>query len=173
MQRIGDHSRIESFLTGSSISTLFSFVNFIVFGFVLAYYDLSIFGLFLLGNLLYVIWVLSFMKYRRELDLRRFSQASTEQSTLYQIITGMQEIKLNNCETQKRWKWERIQVKLFKISVKGLALQQYQQVGSVFFNQTTNILISYIAARAVVEGNMTLGMMMSLTYIIGQLQLPH
>lgn len=172
MQRIGDHSRIESFLTGSSISTLFSFVNFIVFGFVLAYYDLSIFGLFLLGNLLYVIWVLSFMKYRRELDLRRFSQASTEQSTLYQIITGMQEIKLNNCETQKRWKWERIQVKLFKISVKGLALQQYQQVGSVFFNQTTNILISYIAARAVVEGNMTLGMMMSLTYIIGQLNSP-
>lgn len=172
MQRIGDHSRIESFLTGSSISTLFSFVNFIVFGFVLAYYDLSIFGLFLLGNLLYVIWVLSFMKYRRELNLRRFSQASTEQSTLYQIITGMQEIKLNNCETQKRWKWERIQVKLFKISVKGLALQQYQQVGSVFFNQTTNILISYIAARAVVEGNMTLGMMMSLTYIIGQLNSP-
>ena len=172
MQRIGDHSRIESFLTGSSISTLFSFVNFIVFGFVLAYYDLSIFGLFLLGNLLYVIWVLSFMKYRRELDLRRFSQASTEQSTLYQIITGMQEIKLNNCETQKRWKWERIQVKLFKISVKGLALQQYQQVGSVFFNQTTNILISYIAARSVVEGNMTLGMMMSLTYIIGQLNSP-
>ena len=172
MQRIGDHSRIESFLTGSSISTLFSFVNFIVFGFVLTYYDLSIFGLFLLGNLLYVIWVLSFMKYRRELDLRRFSQASTEQSTLYQIITGMQEIKLNNCETQKRWKWERIQVKLFKISVKGLALQQYQQVGSVFFNQTTNILISYIAARAVVEGNMTLGMMMSLTYIIGQLNSP-
>lgn len=172
MQRIGDHSRIESFLTGSSISTLFSFVNFIVFGFVLAYYDLSIFGLFLLGNLLYVIWVLSFMKYRRELDLRRFSQASTEQSTLYQIITGMQEIKLNNCETQKRWKWERIQVKLFKISVKGLALQQYQQVGSVFFNQTTNILIPYIAARAVVEWNMTLGMMMSLTYIIGQLNSP-
>lgn len=172
MQRIGDHGRIESFLTGSSISTLFSFVNFIVFGFVLAYYDLSIFGLFLLGNLLYVIWVLSFMKYRRELDLRRFSQASTEQSTLYQIITGMQEIKLNNCETQKRWKWERIQVKLFKISVKGLALQQYQQVGSVFFNQTTNILISYIAARAVVEGSMTLGMMMSLTYIIGQLNSP-
>ena len=172
MQRIGDHSRIESFLTGSSISTLFSFVNFIVFGFVLAYYDLSIFGLFLLGDVLYVIWVLSFMKYRRELDLRRFSQASTEQSTLYQIITGMQEIKLNNCETQKRWKWERIQVKLFKISVKGLALQQYQQVGSVFFNQTTNILISYIAARAVVQGEMTLGMMMSLTYIIGQLNSP-
>ena len=172
MQRIGDHSRIETFMTGSSINTLFSFVNFIVFGFVLAYYDLTILGLFLLGNGLYVAWVLAFMRYRRELDIKRFAQASSEQSNLFQLVTGMQEIKLNNCETEKRWQWERIQVKLFKISIKGLALEQYQQLGSVFFNQTTNILISFIAARAVVAGDMTLGMMTSLTYIVGQLTSP-
>ena len=172
MQRIGDHSRIETFMTGSSISTLFSFVNFIVFAFVLAYYDLTILGLFLLGNGLYVAWVLAFMRYRRELDIKRFAQASSEQSNLFQLITGMQEIKLNNCETEKRWQWERIQVKLFKISLKGLALEQYQQLGSVFFNQTTNILISFLAARAVVAGDMTLGMMTSLTYIVGQLTSP-
>ena len=172
MQRIGDHNRIESFMTGASISTLFSFVNFIVFGFVLSYYDLSILGLFLLGNGLYVTWILAFMKYRRELDIKRFAQASSEQSNLFQLVTGMQEIKLNNCETEKRWEWERIQVKLFKISIKGLALGQYQQLGSVFFNQTTNILISFTAARAVVSGEMTLGMMMSLTYIVGQLTAP-
>lgn len=172
MQRIGDHNRIESFMTGSSITTLFSFVNFIVFSFVLAYYDLTILGLFLLGNGLYVGWILAFMKYRRELDIKRFAQSAGEQSNLFQLVTGMQEIKLNNCETEKRWEWERIQVKLFKISIKGLALGQYQQLGSVFFNQTTNILISFLAARAVVSGEMTLGMMMSLTYIVGQLNGP-
>lgn len=172
MQRIGDHNRIEAFLTGSSISALFSFVNFFIFGFILAYYNLTILGIFLLGNSLYVAWILFFMKYRRELDIRRFSQASSEQSSLIQLVTAMQEIKLNNCEKQKRWQWERIQVKLFKISIKGLALGQVQQIGSVFFSQTTNIIISFIAAQSVVEGKMTLGMMMSLTYIIGQLNGP-
>lgn len=159
MQRIGDHNRIESFLTGSSVSTLFSFVNFFIFGMILAYYNLLILGIFLLGNALYVMWVLVFMKYRRELDIRRFAQASSEQSSLIQLVTGMQEIKLNNCERQKRWQWERIQVKLFRISVKGTALGQIQQVGSVFFNQTTNIIITFIAAKSVVEGQMTLEIM--------------
>ena len=172
IQRIGDHDRIKNFLTGSSISTLFSFVSFFIFAIVLAYYNLVVLGIFLLGNSLYIAWILAFMKYRRELDIRRFAQAAGEQSNLVQMVTAMQEIKLNNCETQKRWQWERIQVKLFKISVKGLALGQVQQVGSVFFNQTTNIIISFIAAKAVVEGEMTLGMMMSLTYIIGQLSAP-
>ena len=172
LQRIGDHNRIETFLTGSSISTLFSFVNFFIFGGILAYYDWRILLLFLAGNALYILWVTAFMKYRRELDIRRFAQAAGEQSNLIQLVTGMQEIKLNNCERQKRWQWERIQVRLFRISVKGLALGQTQQAGSVFFNQTTNILISFIAAKAVTEGEMTLGMMMSLTYIIGQLNGP-
>lgn len=172
MQRIGDHNRIESFMTGSSISTLFSFANFIVFAFVLAYYSLQILCIFIFGNGLYVIWVLAFMKKRRELDSKRFSQSAGEQSNLFQLVTGMQEIKLNNCETEKRWQWERIQVKLFKISIDGLALQQYQQIGTAFFSQTTNIIISFLAARAVVTGEMTLGMMMSLTYIVGQLSSP-
>ena len=172
MQRIGDHRRIETFLTGSAITTLFSFLNFIIFGLVLIYYNPLIFGIFVIGNACYISWIMVFMKYRRELDIRRFSQAAGEQSSLIQMVTAMQEIKLNNSERQKRWQWERIQVKLFKISVKGLALGQIQQVGSVFFNQTTNIIISFIAAKAVVEGQMTLGMMMSLTYIIGQLNGP-
>ena len=171
-QRIGDHARIEAFMTGTSISTLFSFFNFIVFGFILAYYNLTILGIFLLGHSLYVAWILAFMKYRRELDIKRFAQSASEQSNIFQLITSMQEIKLNNCETEKRWQWERIQVKLFKISIKGLALGQYQQIGSVFFNQTTSILISFLAAKGVVEGDMTLGMMMSLTYIVGQLSGP-
>lgn len=172
MQRIRDHGRIRSFLMGSSISTAFSFVTFLIFAGVLAYYNLTILVIFLIGNSLYVAWILFFMKYRRELDFKRFEQAADEESNLVQMVTAMQEIKLNNCETQKRWQWERIQVKLFKISVKGLALGQVQQVGSVFFNQTTNIIISFIAAKAVVDGQMTLGMMMSLTYIIGQLSAP-
>lgn len=172
MQRIGDHGRIESFLTGNSISTLFSFINFFVFSFVLAYYNLVILGIFFAGNVLYVVWILLFMKYRRELDYKRFAQSAGEQNNIIQLITGMQEIKLNNCEKQKRWQWERIQVKLFKIGIKGLILGQLQQVGSVFFSQTTNIVVSFIAAKAVVDGQMTLGMMMALTYIIGQLSAP-
>lgn len=172
MQRIGDHARIESFLTGSSIKTLFSFVNFIVFGAVLAYYSLWVLAVFLIGNTLYVLWVLFFMRYRRDLDFKRFAAASQEQSNVIQLITGMQEIKLNNCEKQKRWSWERIQVKLFKINIKGLALGQYQELGSMFFSQTTSIFITFLAAQSVIKGDMTMGMMMSLTYIIGQLSAP-
>lgn len=172
MQRIGDHGRIQSFLTGTSLNVLFSFANFIVFGCILAYFNPLILGIFLIGNTLYVLWVLSFMKYRRELDFKRFAQSSADQSNMVELITGMQEIKLCNCEKQKRWQWERIQVKRFKISIRGTALGQYQQTGSIFFNQATSLTISYIAARSVVEGQMTLGMMMSLSYIIGQLSGP-
>ncbi|WP_165043893.1 peptidase domain-containing ABC transporter [Dysgonomonas sp. ZJ709] len=172
MQRIGDNERIKSFLTGSTLTTLFSFVNFIIFAIILAYYNLVILGVFVLGNALYISWILLFLKYRRKLDMARFTQASAEQSNLVQIVTGMQEIKLNNCEKQQRWKWERIQVKLFKISIKGLALGQYQQIGSVFFSQTTSLFVSFIAARSVIEGDMTLGMMMAVSYIIGQLSGP-
>lgn len=172
MQRIGDHNRIESFLTGSTLSTLFSFGNFFIFAFILGYYNLSILGVFVLGNTLYIAWILFFMKYRRNLDYKRFSQASAEQGNLVHMVTGMQEIKLNNIEKQYRWKWERIQVKLFKINIKGLALGQYQQLGSVFFSQTTSLFISFLAAKLVVDGNITLGMMMSISYIIGQLSAP-
>jgi len=172
MQRIGDNERIKSFLTGSTLTTLFSFINFIIFAFILGYYNLTILGVFIIGNTLYISWIMFFMAYRRKLDIKRFTQAAAEQNNLVQIVTGMQEIKLNNCEQQQRWKWERIQVKLFKISIKSLALGQYQQIGSVFFSQTTSLFITFIAAKSVVDGGMTLGMMMSISYIIGQLSSP-
>lgn len=172
MQRIGDHSHIKSLLMSNSFNIIFSIFNFFLFAGILGYYHPMILGIFLLGNGLYAIWVLSFMRYRRELDIKRFNQSAGEQSKLIQLVQGMQEIKLNNCEKQKRWEWERIQAKLFKISIRGLKLSQIQQTGSVFFTQTTQIIISFIAAKAVVDGQMTLGMMMSMTYILGQVSAP-
>lgn len=172
MQRIGDHARIKSLLMGNSVGIIFSVLNFLIFATILGYYNVGILGIFLLGNALYFLWVISFMRYRRELDIKRFNQSANEQSTLIQLVQGMQEIKLNNCEKQKRWEWERIQARLFKISMKGLKLSQIQQAGSTFLTQTTHIIISFIAAKAVVEGDMTIGMMMSMTYIIGQVAAP-
>lgn len=172
MQRIGDHGRIKSLLMGNSFNIIFSIFNFFLFAGILGYYHPLVLGIFLLGSTLHTIWVLSFMRYRRELDIKRFNQSAGEQSKLIQLIQGMQEIKLNNCEKQKRWEWEHIQARLFKISVRGLSLSQIQQAGSVFFTQSTQIIISFIAAKAVVEGNMTLGMMMSMTYILGQVSAP-
>lgn len=172
MQRIGDHQRIESFLTASSMQILFSMINLIIFGVVLGIYSLKILSVFIIGSVLYIMWVLLFMKKRRELDFKRFAQLSDNQSNLIQLITGMQEIKLNNCEKQKRWEWEKIQARLFKVSIKGLSLNQYQQAGGTFFNQTKNIIITFIAAESVVHGGMTLGMMLAVQYIIGQLNAP-
>ncbi len=172
MQRMGDHGRIKGFLMGNSIGIVFSLVNFVVVTIVLGYYDLKILCIFLIGNTMYVIWILFFMRYRRELDTKRFNLSASEQSNVIQLIQGMQDIKLNNCEKQKRWEWERIQMKLFKISVKGLKIGQIQKSGSVFFTKTTDIIISFMAANAVVNENMTLGMMMSLTYILGQISAP-
>ena len=171
-QRIEDNQRIQSFLTGNLISMSFGIFIFIIYSFVLAYYDWTILAIFYAGSFMYVLWIIMFLKKRKELDYKRFSVASANQSNIYQLITGMQEIKLNNCEKQKRWEWERIQAKLFKVSVKGLMLQQNQVAGSTLINQAKNILISFIAAKAVVEGNMTLGMMMAVQYIIGQLNSP-
>ena len=133
IQRIGDHGRIKSFLMGNSINIIFSLVNFIIFTGVLAYYNWNILSIFLMGNVLYVIWILSFMRYRRELDIKRFNQSANDQNKVIQLIQGMQDIKLNNCERQKRWEWEQIQIKLFKISEKGLKIGQIQQAGSVFY----------------------------------------
>ena len=172
MQRIGDHSRIQSFLTGSSINILFSMVNLFIFSIVLAIYSLQILGVFLIGSIIYFIWVWLFMKKRRDLDFKRFAQMADNQSNLYQLITGMQEIKLNNCERQKRWKWERIQARIFRVSIQGLALNQWQQAGALFFNESKNIFITFLAASAVIKGDITLGMMMSVQYIIGQLNAP-
>ncbi|MBR5602629.1 MAG: peptidase domain-containing ABC transporter [Bacteroidales bacterium] len=172
LQRIGDHHRIESFLTSSTLNTIFSFISLIVFICVLAFYNLKILMIFLIASAIYVMWIILFLKKRKEIDYKRFNQASAEHSNLIQLINGMQEIKLNNCEKQKRWEWENIQAKLFKVSIKGLALSQYQQSGAFFINETKNILVSFISARAVIEGDMSLGMMMAVQYIIGQLNAP-
>lgn len=172
MQRIDDHSRIRSFLTGNSLSMAFSMVSFVIFALVLAYMNLLILIIFLIGNGMYIAWVSFFMKYRRTLDYKRFTQAAAEQNKIIQLIQGIQDIKLNNSERRKRWEWERVQVKLFRISVKGLTIGQLQQVGSLFFSQTSNIIITFMAARYVVNGEMTLGMMMSLIYIVGQVSAP-
>jgi len=172
LQRIGDHRRIELFLTSATLNILFSFVNLVIFGIVLAVYSLKIFWIFLVGSALYIIWVYLFMKKRRELDFKRFSQLSDNQSSLIQLITGMQEIKLNNIEKQKRWEWESIQAKLFRVNVKSLSLNQYQQAGATFINEAKNILITIIAATSVIYGDMTLGMLLAVQYIIGQLNAP-
>ncbi len=172
LQRIEDHDRIERFLTAQSIGVLFSVFNLVVFAIVLAIYSWTIFLIFVAGSVLYFIWIYVFMKRRRELDFKRFNKLSENQSKLIQIINGMQEIKLNNYEKQKRWEWERVQAGLFKVSVKSLSLQQYQDAGSVFINETKNILIIILSATAVVNGELTLGMMLAIQYIIGQMNTP-
>lgn len=172
MQRIGDHKRIQTYLTGSSLNILFSFFNILIFGIVLLYYNISIFSIFFIASGLYIFWITLFMKKRRELDYKAFTQNAANQSSVIQLITGMQEIKLNTCEKQKRWEWERIQARLFKISSKGLALGQYQEAGGTLINQFKNIIITVVAANSVIKGDLTLGMMLSVQYIIGQLDSP-
>nr|MBA3706129.1 peptidase domain-containing ABC transporter [Bacteroidota bacterium] len=172
MQRINDHHRIENFLTSTTLSVLFSFVNLIVFSFVLAYYNLSIFTIFLIGSLLYFVWILFFLKRRADLDFKRFSQNSQNQSKVMELIAGMQEIKLHNAERQKRWQWENIQVRLFKLNIKGLTLEQTQNAGSGLINELKNILIIFLSAKLVIDGQLTLGMMLSISYITGQLNGP-
>ena len=172
MQRINDHNRIQSFLTGSLINIVFAVITLVVYTFVMATYHLGILGIFFLGSILYIGWVVLFLKRRRELDYKRFQQASANQSNIVQLVSGMQEIKLNSCEKQKRWEWEQIQARLYKVSIKGLALSQSQEIGGTFINQAKNIFISFLSARAVITGDMTLGMMMAVQYIIGQLNAP-
>ena len=172
MQRIGDYDRIQSFLTGSLLSMAMAVVAFFIYGAVMGGYDPTILGIFLLGSALYIGWILLFMKRRRKLDYMRFQEAAANQSNIVQLINGMQDIKLNDCEKQKRWEWERIQARLFQVSIKGLVLGQTQEVGSTFIDQTKNVVISFLAASAVIEGDMTLGMMVALQYIIGQLNAP-
>ena len=172
MQRIGDYNRIQTFLTGSLLSIVIAAVTFIIYGGIMAGYNIGVFLVFFAGAALYIGWVLLFLRRRRKLDYMRFQEASANQSNIVQLIGGMQDIKLNNCEKQKRWDWERIQARLFKVSVKSLSLGQAQEVGGTFIDQTKNILISFLAAKSVISGDMTLGMMMSLQYIMGQLNAP-
>lgn len=172
LQRINDHRRIERILTTSSLSTLFSMFNLLVFGLVLLYYSLQIFLIFLVGTVLYFGWIVLFLKKRRDLDYKRFSQVSQEQSKTIELINGMQEIKLHNAEKQKRWGWEFVQARLFKISIENLSLEQYQGVGSSFINELKNIFITIVSAILVINGEITLGMMLAISYIVGQLNSP-
>lgn len=172
MQRINDQKRIETFLTGTTLNVAFSMFSLIAFSVVLAYYNLNIFLIFISSSILYMLWISIFLKHRRHLDIKKFDFSAKNQSIVVQLISGMQEIKLNNCEQQKRWEWERIQGGLFHFNIKSLALGQYQQAGTFFINEGKNILITFLVAKSVMEGNLTLGAMVAIQYIIGQLNSP-
>jgi ATP-binding cassette subfamily B protein len=172
LQRIDDNNRIEEFLTSASLSILFSFFNLVVFGIVLALYNIWILVLFLSGTLLYIAWVSAFMKQRAILDHQRFRQMSANSSKIINIVNGMQEIKLTQSELSKRWEWENLQAVIFRLRVKGLSLMQFQSAGGTLISEVTNILITILAATSVLEGKMTLGMMLAVQFIIGQLNVP-
>jgi ATP-binding cassette subfamily B protein len=172
LQRIEDNNRIEEFLTSASLSILFSFFNLIVFGIVLAIFNLKILALFIAGSVIYILWVSLFMKSRARLDHQRFKEMSASSTKLINIVNGMQEIKLTQSELNMRWDWENLQASLFRLKVKGLGVVQYQSAGATFINEVTNILITIIAATAVLKGSMTLGTMLAVQFIIGQLNVP-
>nr|WP_321335080.1 peptidase domain-containing ABC transporter [uncultured Bacteroides sp.] len=172
MQRMNDHNRVEKFLTTQILSVMFSFLSFIVFGIVLLWYNLSIFGIFLLGSICYALWIALFLKRRKQIDYLYFESQAKNNNKTYQFITAMQEIKLQDCEERRRWEWEDVQAELFETNMKSLKLQQMQEAGSIFINEIKNIVITVLAATAVINGSMTLGMMLAVQYIIGQLNSP-
>lgn len=172
LQRIGDHEKIESFLTNSVISTIYGVFNFVIFSIVLCIFSFKIFLMFLGGSILYVIWIWLFLNRRKILNNRAFETAAKSQTATLQIIDGIQEIKLTNSEQQKRWDWENIQASLFRLNMKVLGMSQIQSAGALFINEGKNILITYLTARSVIEGEMTLGMMLSVGYILGMLNGP-
>jgi ATP-binding cassette subfamily B protein len=172
LQRVDDHSRIERFINSSSLNIIFSLFNLIIFGIVLAIYSVKICLVFIGFSFLYLLYTILFLKKRSILDFKRFHQLSHNQSMLVQLIGGVAELKINNAETKKLWEWENIQVKIFKLNNESMKLQQFQDAGSSFINELKNILITIMAAMAVIKGQMTLGMMLSIQFIIGQLNSP-
>lgn len=172
LQRIGDHNRVQNFLTGQMLSIVFTSLSFVIFGFVLLIYNNLIFVIFIAGSLLYAFWLTSFLKKRKILDYELFEQQAKNQNKTYQLILSMQEIKLQNCECRRRWEWEDTQADLFTVQMKSLKLQQTQEAGSIFINEIKNIIITVLAATAVINGQMTLGAMLAVQYIIGQLNSP-
>ncbi len=172
MQRINDHRRIEKILTTSSLNVLFSVINMFVMGAVLAYFNLQIFFVFFVGSLFYFGWITLFLKRREVLDYKRFAEVSHEQSKVMELINGMQEIKLHNAEKQKRWGWEYVQARLFRVSIKGLILEQTQTIGSSVINELKNIFIIFLSAKLVIDGSITLGMMLAISSIVGSLNGP-
>ncbi len=172
MQRIADHERVQRFFSSTTLISVFSFFNFIAFAAVLILWEPIVFVVFFAGTALNIAWVLFFMRRRRELDYKRFDQSAENQSSLIELINGMQEIKLHNAEKQKRWAWERIQAKLFRTGLSSLRIEQLQRSGAVFINEAKNVLITFIVAQAVIKEDMTLGMLVAVQYIVGQLNAP-
>jgi ATP-binding cassette subfamily B protein len=172
LQRIEDHTRVEQFITARSLNTIFSLFTLIIFSIVLWIYDVRIFIIFFVGSIIYTLWILVFLKKRRELDFKYFDARARNQNKTYQLIQGMQEIKLQNTEKRHRWEWEDVQADLFHINIASLKLKQTQEAGNIFINEAKNILITVVAALAVINNEMTLGMMLATQYIIGQLTLP-
>lgn len=172
LQRITDHTRIQNFVSSSTLNMVFSIVTFVIFSFILAYYNLKIFFVFIIASVLYVSWTFFFLKKRAELDYKRFDETSQSQTNLIQIINGVKEIKINNSQRKNRWKWEYTQISLFKTSLSTLKLAQYQSIGATFINELKNITIIFLSAKAVVDGELTIGMMVTIQYIVGQLSLP-
>ncbi|OFV10481.1 ABC transporter ATP-binding protein [Sphingobacterium sp. HMSC13C05] len=172
MQRMSDQQRIEAFLTGDTLNTLFSLINMLIFGTLLVIYNKIIFVVFFVATILYTLWILFFMKFRRELDHKRFKIGSENQTYMVEMIQSIKDIKLNNAQKQKRWGWEALQAKLFQFKVKSLALSQYQSLGSMAINQAKGILITFISAKAVIDGEITLGGMMAIQYIVGMVNGP-
>ena len=172
MQRMGDHSRVNSFLTQQTLSIVFSLFTFVVFSIVLLSYNWLIFAIFMLGSLLYGGWLALFLRRRKVLDYELFEQQAINNNKTYEFITSMQEIKLQDCEQRRRWEWEDVQADLFGVQMKSLKLQQTQEAGSIFINELKNIVITVVAATAVIHGQLTLGMMLAVQYIIGQLNSP-
>lgn len=172
LQRIGDHSRVKSFLMDHLVSSVFSLSTFIVFSVVLAIYNWQILVIFLLGNTFYLVWIFAFLKYRRKIDNKMFSQSAKLQNNMVQLIESMQEIKMYGIERMKLWEWKHLQAEIYKTSIMGMRIGQIQSSGSMLITTTTNILVSYLTARLVVTGTMTLGMMVALSFILGQVAGP-
>ena len=172
MQRMGDHSRVNTFLTQQTLSIVFSLFTFVVFSIVLLSYNWLVFAIFMLGSLLYGGWLALFLRRRKVLDYELFEQQAINNNKTYEFITSMQEIKLQDCEQRRRWEWEDVQADLFGVQMKSLKLQQTQEAGSIFINELKNIVITVVAATAVIHGQLTLGMMLAVQYIIGQLNSP-
>lgn len=171
-QRINDHSRIQTFLTSQSLTTFFSLVNFLIFLFALFHYNYKILIVYFLLTVIAIMWSRLFLKKRERLDYFRFRSNALNQDSINEILVGIHEIKLNNFEEYKRKEWENVQIKLFDVNLKSLRLDQMQVVGYDFINQLKNIIVTYIAAREVIAGNITLGAMLGVSYIIGQMNSP-
>ena len=172
MQRMNDHTRVNNFLTQQTLNITFAVLTFVVFSVVLFFYNKLVFTIFLLGSILYGAWMTLFLKRRKVLDYELFEQQAINNNKTYEFITSMQEIKLQDCEQRRRWEWEDTQAELFGVQMKSLKLQQTQEAGSIFINEVKNIIITVVAATAVIHGQMTLGMMLAVQYIIGQLNSP-